>query len=245
MCGRYTLLTAPQTLADLFKLSPQQNLPEGALRPRYNAAPMQNLPIVVKDRIGMARWGFLPEWAEKDDPSLCVKMINARSETVSGKASYRDSWARGRRCLVPASGFYEWHKAGQERGANVEHKHKQPYYIHAPEMPCMAFAGLWAKAHNVLTFTILTKEARGPIADIHHRMPVILSPSQAQQWFAESYDGVRNMIDAAGQNSGAPLLDVYPVGKAVGNIRNDDAGLIEPVELAAVSASDPSQISLL
>lgn len=213
MCGRYVLYIAPHKLKDLFGTENLPNFP-----PSYNAAPLQEHPIVIKNRIGMARWGFVPSWAKQDDKGMAAKMINARSETVAEKASFRESWERGRRCLIPANGFYEW-KKDEASGIN------QPYYIQLPEQQPMAFAGLWAKNGDLVTYTILTKPADGMIAGLHHRMPVTITPDQAAQWFAADADGARVMIGAAsGQD-----FSFYAVGSDVGRVANDSEDLIVPL----------------
>lgn len=208
MCGRYAIFAAPHRLIELFGSETIPNFPA-----RYNAAPLQDLPIIVKNRIGLARWGLLPPWAGEDDKGLCAKMINARSETVAEKPAFRESWARGRRCLVPVNGFYEWQ--GERSG-------KQAYFIHHQQDDVVALAGLWAKKNDLLTFTILTKDADGPIAAIHHRMPVILSPAQASAWFFADESSAQAMIrQAHGRDMRARL-----VGGAVGKVANDDESLL-------------------
>lgn len=228
MCGRYAIYAAPHKLKDMFGLDTTPNLP-----PRYNAAPMQDLPVIVKGHIGMARWGLLPPWAKEDDAGLCSKMINARSETVAEKASFRESWARGRRCLIPANGFYEWKKS-------QDGKIKQPYFIFNPDAEIVAFAGLWAKTHDVLSFTILTKDADGPVADIHHRTPVMFDAAQASGWFAANHNDAMAMVRAATSKH----MAFHPVAKAVGKVANDDESLIAEAAPIATT-SNPSQASLL
>lgn len=216
MCGRFALFAPPHKLKDLFGVDNLLNLP-----PRYNAAPLQELPIIIKNRMGMARWGFVPEWAAGDDKSMAAKMINARSETVAEKPSFRASWTHARRCLIPASGFYEWRK-DETSGVN------QPYYIYNEQQECMAFAGLWAKNGDLVTFTILTKEADGGIARLHHRMPVMLSLAQTADWFAADERGAVNLIARA---SGA-ALSYHAVGPDVGKVAHDHDGLIRDVKAA-------------
>lgn len=215
MCGRYAIFAAPHRLIELFGSETIPNFPA-----RYNAAPLQDLPIIVKNHMGLARWGLLPPWAKEDDKGLCAKMINARSETVAEKPAFRESWARGRRCLVPVNGFYEWQGTGDS---------KQAYYIHHAADDVVALAGLWAKKDDRLTFTILTKEATGPIAAIHHRMPVIFTPAQAQAWFAADAEAAFSMISQAQ----AQDMQARAVGKAVGKVANDDASLLMEVPRTA------------
>ncbi len=213
MCGRYSLYAPPQKLKDLLAA---ENWPEGP--PRYNAAPMQHMSVVIRHRAGMARWGFTPPWAASDDTAPAARMINARSETVADKPAFRDSWARGRRCLVPANGFYEW--AAAETGGR-----KQPYYIHDPDNAVLAFAGLWCRHGDLVTFTILTRPADGKIARLHHRMPVMVAPSEAQAWFGGDEREVQAIIDRA---TARPLA-YHAVDRRVGAVANDDEELIMPV----------------
>ena len=214
MCGRYAVFTPPSKLKDLFGTENLPNFP-----PRYNAAPLQELPVIIKHRMGMARWGFVPPWAKEDDKSMAAKMINARSETVSEKPSFRDSWHKARRCLVPVNGFYEWQKDEKSGG-------KQAVFIHDPARECMALAGLWAKNGDLVTFTMLTKPADGAIRHIHHRMPVIIDPAQAGEWFAADERGVRAMIDSAS----AHHLHFHAVDNRVGKVANDDENLIAVID---------------
>ncbi|MCB9990413.1 MAG: SOS response-associated peptidase [Rhodospirillales bacterium] len=213
MCGRYAFFTPPAKLKDLFGTDNLSNFPA-----RYNAAPLQQMPVIIRHRMGMARWGFLPGWAREDDKALAAKMINARSETVAEKASFRESWAKGRRCLVPANGFYEWVK-DQQSGQ------KQAYYISHPARDCMAFAGLWSKAGDVVTYTILTKDADGPVAALHHRSPVLIDPARAADWF----NGDACVAMDLARQSRAHDLVFHPVDGKVGKVANDSEDLIMPL----------------
>lgn len=216
MCGRYAFYLPPEKLKSFFGLENLLNLP-----PRYNCAPMQALPIVVKGRMGMARWGFRPEWAKEDNPGMAAKMINARSESVAEKPAFRESWARGRRAIVPVSGFYEWSSFNHGDDDGV----KRPYYIYHPELECVGLAGLWSKVDGQVSFTILTKEADGEIADYHHRMPVILTPDQAGDWFGESAADAQDIIVQA---SGRAMC-LHEVSGDVGKVANNAEHLIQKI----------------
>ena len=215
MCGRYAFYLPPSKLQSFFGLENLINMP-----PRYNCAPIQELPIVVKSRMGFARWGFRPEWSKMDDPAMASKMINARSETVAEKPSFRDSWARGRRCIIPANGFYEWKKG--------EDGNKQPYFIQHKNSELLCMAGLWSKVDDQVTFAVLTKQADGGISELHHRMPVMFEKDQSKDWFAIDVGGAREMIERATGEQ----CDAYKVSNAVGKVANDSADLIEPLEVA-------------
>ena len=215
MCGRYAFYLPTAKLQSFFGLENLLNMPA-----RYNCAPCQELPIVIKSRMGFGRWGFRPEWSKSDDLGMASKMINARSETVHEKPAYRESWAKARRCIVPANGFYEWHK--DESGA------KQPYFIQHQEEEILCMAGLWSKVDDQVTFTVLTKEAEGRISELHHRMPVMFEMGQVGDWFAADLTDAHQMIaEARGVQ-----CDAYQVSSDVGKVANDSADLIAPLEAA-------------
>ncbi|WP_420405521.1 SOS response-associated peptidase [Nisaea sp.] len=227
MCGRYSITTAPEAIRRLFAVSDMINL-----EPRYNMAPMQRAPV-IRERDGarhmdMLRWGLVPSWAS--DESRAASLINARSETVAEKPAFRDAYQK-RRCLVPADGFYEWRKLGRE---------KQPYRVSLAGDRPFAFAGLWERwskaAEPVETFTLLTVEADPRIAHIHHRMPVMLAEDAAfEAWLVGEPPARASILRAY---NGEDLI-FAPVSRRVGNVRNDDAALLEPVpEPEAPVASD-------
>lgn len=165
MCGRYALHSHPEVVALQFGL---ESVPEFA--PRYNIAPTAEVLIVRQDGAAIARWGLIPRWAK--DPSVGLKLNNARAETLSGKASFRDAYRR-RRCLIPANGFYEWKREGAL---------KQPYYIQPAGAPLFAFAGLWDTWQDLETCTVITTEANATMGAIHDRMPVIITPEHYVGW---------------------------------------------------------------
>jgi len=176
MCGRFTLHGPGDELKAYFEVDGLDACPD-----RYNIAPTQNvLAVRLEDgRPGFAElsWGLVPAWAK--DRSVGYKMINARSETAAQKPSFRSSMKQ-RRCIIPASGYYEWLKVGKE---------KQPYYVRHSEDSFLAFAGLWErwvdKEGAVLeSCTILTTEAHESLAWLHHRMPVILSKEVFSAWLS-------------------------------------------------------------
>ncbi len=198
MCGRYAIFAPPHKLKDLFGT---ENILQQ--RPRYNAAPQQELPVIVHNRMGLAHWGF-------------GEIHNARSETAATKPLFRDSWERHRRCLIPADGFYEW-------------DNKQPYFIRRADNECLALAGLWAKSGDAVTFVVLTKAADDTIKSVHERMPVVFRPDQATTWFKADDAQAHGMI---AQASGAGLV-FHAVGKNVGSAANDSADLIQALAASA------------
>src|SRR5215203_5150139 len=179
MCGRYTLASPTERLAEEFGVDASSI----ELSPNYNVAPTQGVAAVLEEggqrRLEVLRWGLIPPWA--DDPGIGSRMINARSETAPGKPSFRRAF-RERRCLIPADGFYEWQRTN---GA------KQPYYIHMEDGRPFAFAGLWESWHNgreIRSCTIITTNPNEVAAPIHNRMPVILHPEDYEMWLDPDFD---------------------------------------------------------
>jgi len=176
MCGRFTLTVSPDTLSGLFKA--EWSSP---FKPRYNIAPTQQSPVVRISpadnslHIDLLKWGLIPSWAK--DASIGNHMINARSETVDQKPSFRTA-LKHRRCIVPASGFYEWQEVGGK---------KHPLYIKLKDSSLMMFAGIWDHWKNpdgevIESFSILTTVTNELIQPLHDRMPVILTPEDKDIW---------------------------------------------------------------
>src|ERR687898_1757828 len=175
MCGRYTLKTPVEKLAEEFGFEASS----AELPPNYNVAPTQQVAAVLEEggerRLEMLRWGLIPSWA--DDPGIGSRMINARAETAPEKPSFRRAF-RGQRCLIPADGFYEWKR---ENGG------KQPYYFRMQDGRPFAFAGLWESWDKggdgpLRTCAILTTRANSVLSGIHERMPVILPSGAYNAW---------------------------------------------------------------
>lgn len=204
MCARYTLHERMQRLADAFAL---KNVVK--FEPHYNRAPSSEAPIIIQDRIGLAQWGLMPEWAA-NKPNMSAPH-NARIETASEKPFFKQAW-RKRRCLVPANGFYEWQ--------TIQGK-KQPVYFHYDDV--FAFAGLWEKAGEHVTFTILTQAASGAVRSVHSRMPVILPPAAYQDWFNGNRDIVTDSQDYMQK------IQARPVSSDVNNARNNAPALLNSV----------------
>ncbi|MGD8379147.1 MAG: SOS response-associated peptidase [Gammaproteobacteria bacterium] len=217
MCGRYAYFAPPDQIARAFGLADVPDFP-----PHYNVAPTQDAPV-IRD-IGEGRqchllhWGLIPFWAK--DASVGNRMINARAETVSDKPAFRRAF-RHRRCLVPASGFYEW---------RAEPGGKQPWFITLPDGEPMAFAGLWERWDGadgtVDSFTILTTDANPAMRAIHERMPVILPPDAFDEWLKASSDPEHLkplLVPYRG-----PLLS-HPVSRRVNSPRNDGPDLVAAV----------------
>ena len=221
MCGRYFLDTLPELLAQQFRMHKYP-----VYTASHNIAPTQ--PMLVLRAHGednewaWLRWGLIPHWAK--DVTIGAKLINARGETVAEKPAFRGAF-KYRRCIVPASGFYEW-----KPGA----KGKQPYAIVPEDDPCFGFAGLWehwtAADGSVLeTGSVLTTSANALMAPIHERMPVILQQDAYQSWIHGDPAEVKALIRPWPDGG----MRAYPVSRAVGNVRNNSPQLIEPVEAAS------------
>jgi len=209
MCGRFSLSQEASAIAEMFDLAEVPNL-----EPRYNIAPTQLVSTVLRtpqsDRqLRMLRWGLIPAWAK--DPAIGARVINARSETVTEKPSFRTAF-RHRRCLVVADGFYEWQR--QERK-------KQPFYFRLQDQQAFAFAGLWEhwKAPDgevIESCTILTTEANELLRPIHDRMPVILSRKDYDLWLdpaVQNHEPLQNLLHPYQ----AEAMMSYPVSTKVNN----------------------------
>ncbi len=227
MCGRFALMTPTEQLAMQF------SLPETAVSalppavPRYNIAPTQPIAAIRLDQAGerdltFFRWGLIPSWAK--DIKIGSRMINARSETVAEKPSFRAAFKR-RRCLIPADGFYEW----QKRNGG-----KQPMFIHpaeGEERP-FALAGLWelwrdADGGTLQSCTILTTSPNELMAPIHNRMPVIIEPEDYDLWLDPEPNPEQGLHLL--RPYPAEKMAAYPVSTLVNNPRNDVSNCVQPI----------------
>lgn len=224
MCGRLFIKQAPEVFRTFLRYLEQPNFP-----PRYNVAPTQPVPVVVLEggerHFRLMRWGFWPGWLK--DPKDFPLVINARVETIQEKPTFRGA-LRHRRCVFLADGFYEWRREGTGRAAR-----RTPFMIRRVDGAPMALAGLWetwagADGSEIDTAAIVTTGANGVLAAIHDRMPAILAPETIAPW-----------LDTRGVEAGPAAalcrpcpedwLTLDPVSARVGDVRNDDLGLIEPV----------------
>lgn len=223
MCGRYGLFHDADELADLFGADVARLDPP--LAPRYNVAPTQGavvlLPRDADGRVAIrARWGLIPHWV-KDPASFRATLINARSESAHEKPSFRDAFKRDR-CVVPASGFYEW-RAPQEGGA------KQPFWIRRRDGAPLALAGLHARNDRAETpdsFAILTTRPNALMARIHDRQPVILPVGAIDAWFDPERRDAAALSDLLEPIDGDEL-EAVPIGRAVNRPTNDGPELLE------------------
>ena len=222
MCGRYTETAAFEELALRFGITVAREEAE-ALRPSFNVAPSQRIPIVIEAdgsrALLLARWGFRPHWMRASK----LAPINARAETAGTSRMFRDALQRTR-CLVPADGFYEWQ-------AGPGQKRKQPYYVRLKGGGLFAFAGLWSPEHPETstppTCTILTTTPNPLVAPIHNRMPVILDPGDEARWLDHRLTEADQVLDCL-RPFPAERMEAYPVSALVSSPRNDGSELIEP-----------------
>ncbi len=219
MCGRYTLKTPIDVLAEYFEA---EDYPS-SLAPSYNIAPTQEVVVVVEEdderKLEVFRWGLIPSWAK--DPAIGNKMINARAETVSEKPSFRSAFKK-RRCLIVADGFYEWQKT--DNG-------KQPYHFKMKDSSPFAFAGLWEtwdkEGEEICSCSIITTEANDLMGEIHHRMPVILHPENYGAWLDRGFDEKEALIDLL-RAYPSDEMEAYAVNRKVNKPSNNEPSVIEP-----------------
>lgn len=191
MCGRFAITLPDDAMASLFDAAPANDLPRV---PNYNVCPTNQVHTVTSDegrrRLRPMRWGFVPHWYKT--PSDGPLLINARAETIAEKPAFRAA-CRERRCLVPASGFYEWTKDSEGN--------RLPWYIYPADGNMLAFAGVWQvwdKGDDPLTTcAIVTTGANDPMSKIHHRMPVVLASGDWAKWLGEDGTGASVLMQAA------------------------------------------------
>jgi len=223
MCGRFVGFTNVEQLKEYFPID-KVNCKSVA---NYNVAPSQQI-LAIANMNGLNvlekfHWGLVPHWAK--DTSIGNKMINARSETIAEKPSFREAYNK-RRCLILADGFYEW---TGPKGA------KQPVFITLPEKIPFAFAGLWETWHDkkrqdtYRSCTIITREASGTIRKIHHRMPVILKPDTYNPWLDTENKETDDLSRILREQSVTELV-FQQVGKQVNSVKNNDPSNLQPIQ---------------
>jgi len=219
MCGRFALTMPTEAMESLFEAE-AQGLPDPG--PRHNVCPTQEIPSVVSWEEGRLivpmRWGFIPKWYKS--PTDGPLLINARAETIADKPAFRSA-ARERRCLIPASGFFEWTKG--ESG-------KEPWYIHPGHGEAMAMAGVWQRwtspeGERLVTTAIVTCAANQALSKLHHRMPVVLAPEDWGLWLGEEGKGASALMQPAPEDA----LEYHRVSTAVNSMKARGPELLEPV----------------
>lgn len=221
MCGRFTLTTSPEQLRAAF---PGFIIPDD-ISPRYNIAPSQPVAVIPNNGQGELDfyvWGLIPSWAK--DPTIGNRLINARSETLLEKASFRSAFRR-RRCLVLADGFYEWR---QEPGQ----RHKTPMYIRLISQNPFAMAGLWENwqspdGSSILSCSIITTEPNSLLSTIHNRMPVIL-PREAQALWLSPHEVDMKSLQELLIPYPTDAMMAFPVSNLVNSPANEDPRCILP-----------------
>lgn len=222
MCSRFTITSHPEAIRDYFHYRNKEEFP-----PRYNIAPSQPVPIVRASESGareltLVRWGLIPSWVK--DPGEFSMIVNARSETVREKPSFRNA-IKHRRCLVPADGFYEW------QGARGQ---KRPYFIKPQGGGPIAFAGIWedwmgADGSEMRSMAILTTESDEVVGKVHNRMPVVVDEENFDDWL----DCMNVRADEALQivaKGSRVSFEIEEIDRRVNNPRNDDPEVQKPVQ---------------
>ena len=220
MCGRFNLITDAQALVDFFALSDSLDV-----APRYNIAPAQSI-LAVRQQDGRRtaaalHWGLIPRWSK--DRKIGYKTINARAETVAEKPAFRSAFRR-RRCLIPATGFFEWRTVASG---------KQPYNILRRDGNLMAFAGLWESwrspdGEQIESCTIIITEANESVRPVHDRMPVILDPEAYPIWLNPDLQDPAKLQPLL-RPCPAELTVAVPVSRSVGNPANDGPDCVRPL----------------
>ncbi|WP_101948698.1 SOS response-associated peptidase [Mycobacterium sp. 3519A] len=249
MCGRFAVTTDPALLAQKIQAIDEST---AALKDNYNVAPTTTISTVVKRhtepddestrRVRSMRWGLVPPWAKtSEDGGPDTKgplLINARAEKVTTSPAFRNS-AKNKRCLVPMDGWYEWLKKGEAKGA------KTPFYMYGGDGEMLFMAGLWSTwrpkdapkdAPPLLSCTIITTDAAGPLADIHDRMPLTISRDDWDRWLDPDAPIDEGLLRGHGD---LDRIEIREVSRLVNSVRNNGPELIEPAK------PEPEQATLL
>ena len=225
MCGRFVQYNLLQVIQQTFNI----DAVSFEVIPNYNVAPTQEILAAVRHdneiKLEKLHWGLVPFWAK--DISIGSGMINARTETVASKPSFRNAFKK-RRCLIPANGFYEW---------KGDKGNKQPYYVFIPSGEPFAFAGLWetwtdkesGEESVYKSCAIITTSASGAIREIHHRMPVILDPKFHEKWLNAQIQDPKK-LEIILQKGLIHDMKYYPVSKLVNSVKNNDPNCIKPAD---------------
>ncbi|WP_297768235.1 SOS response-associated peptidase [uncultured Roseovarius sp.] len=220
MCGRFVITLPQDAMARLFGAAPDNDLP-GA--PDYNVCPTTRIAVVRQGpngqrRLSALRWGFLPSWY--DTPTDGPLLINARAETIADKPAFREA-ARSRRCLIPATGFYEWTRDADTR---------LPWFIQRRDGAPLALAGIWQSwtrgPDTLETCAIVTCAANETMSRLHHRMPVILDSDDWPLWLGEAGHGAARLMRPASED----MLEMWRVTPRVNSNRATGADLIDPID---------------
>lgn len=219
MCGRFALTLPHEAMIQLFEAAPANDLPDV---PNYNICPTDSVATVTSEegtrRFRPMRWGFLPHWYK--NPGDGPLLINARAETLAEKPAFRAA-CRARRCLIPATGFYEWTK--DAAGSRV------PWYIYPPGGGAVAFGGVWQDwerdGQALTTCAIVTTSANGALSELHHRMPLAIPPEDWPLWLGEAGHGAARLMRPAPEEA----FSFHRVSSEVNSNRAAGPGLTDPV----------------
>ncbi|HTK60890.1 MAG TPA: SOS response-associated peptidase [Pseudonocardia sp.] len=261
MCGRYASTKTSAEIAEEFAAvdTTGSEAPEAD----YNVAPTKPVLAVVQRHprdddgkpdpsrtersVRVLRWGLVPSWAK--DPSVGSRLINARAETAAEKPAFRKALA-SRRCLIPALGWYEWKRDGAGPGAKAGSK--QPFFVTGTDGASLAMAGVWefwrappaaedgGKGEALVTCSVLTTDAVGPLAEIHHRMPLLLAPERWNEWLDPDAAAPAALLEPPPEDLVA-RLELRPVSSLVNNVRNQGPELVAAVE---ITEPDPPALEL-
>jgi putative SOS response-associated peptidase YedK len=253
MCGRFAVTTDPALLAEKIKaIDEATSAQKDTGGPNYNVAPTTTISTVVKRhtepddestrRIRLMRWGLVPPWAKTTEgggpETKGPLLINARSDKLTTSPVFRNS-AKNKRCLVPMDGWYEWQKTGEAK------RSKTPFFMYAADGEPLFMAGLWSTwrpkdapkdSAPLLSCTIITTDAAGPLAEIHDRMPLTISQSDWDRWLDPDAPIDEGLLRGHGD---LDRIEIREVSRLVNSVRNNGPELIEPVE------REPQQGTLL
>jgi putative SOS response-associated peptidase YedK len=227
MCGRYSFAIEDALILERFGVRVRTAI----YITRYNCSPTQNLAVIsndAPDTMKFFRWGLIPSWAK--EPSIGSKLINARSETLVDKPSFKNAF-RTRRCLVPATGFFEWQRNGKNVAGNPSAP--TPWNIRMKNGDAFCFAGLWDKwvsgnGEIIYSFTIITTSPNQLVGQIHDRMPVILLRADEQRWISPQPDP--SLVELL-KPYPAGLMEAWPVSQLVNSPKNDVPEIIKQIEI--------------
>ena len=227
MCGRFALLEPLPKIAEEFQVT---NFPDAQLQTSWNIKPTEEIYFISNESIRIASWGMIAPWSKNSTEALKSQSqaINARSETIHEKPTFRNAFRRSR-CLVPATGYYEW---ATELG---KYKPRQPVFISRDDNKLLAFAGIYdqwisPEGEAKTSVAIVTRDAVGDLATVHSRMPIFLPPDRYQAWLdpkLQDSDQVRKLFENFKPDE---HLRFWPVSDLVNSIRNNDPELIAPVD---------------
>lgn len=244
MCGRYTLTAKQEELVQRFLLKQIAEELMNELKPRYNIAPSQKMLAVRQSpehggrELAAFSWGLIPFWAK--DPKIGYKTINARSETVAEKPAYRAA-IKSRRCLIPASGFYEWLREEKSRP-------KQPFYVAMASGDVFSMAGVWESWKSpegavIVSCSILTTSANEIMAPVHHRMPVIIDEENYDCWLDLEEKNPEKLKSLFKPYASKQMI-CYPISTLVNSPRNEGPELLQEIDPKAGQFKEPPRDEL-